>query len=197
MATGKLKPNRNVKGGERHIDVSSKLSREELDGKHSKDGARVQPPLVNLQTKHIPSAATVKQTMKLVSARDKSDGVKKNLLMPVVIPESAEAVYGAPELHSTLRVGKALFKARNKKPNLPQLVEDKLQSPTTESRFKKQVWEKLLLLMQEQTYSYVLLYILCGTQIQANDYCYDREQEQLLISSSLTKQVVLWTTSSA
>ncbi|KAK3888938.1 hypothetical protein Pcinc_007039 [Petrolisthes cinctipes] len=55
------------------------------------------------------------------------------------LPESGVEVCGVPEIHSTLRVCEALVRARQEEPDLSLLVEDKLESPNTASRFKKQV----------------------------------------------------------
>lgn len=50
-----------------------------------------------------------------------------------------DSTYGEPEIHSALHVATALAQARKMQPNVCQLLKDKLDSPNTSSRLKKQV----------------------------------------------------------
>lgn len=139
--------------GERHIcahmdTVSGKTqdqSNKELE-KLRKGAADHPTVLENTKTKRIPlgpkmkheSKPSVTQQKNFVCC-DRKYKMKVGNAQPSLLPESAIEVYGAPEIQSTLRVGDALIKAQEKKPNLSQLVKSKLDSPNTASKFKKQV----------------------------------------------------------
>ncbi|XP_066940252.1 protein phosphatase 1 regulatory subunit 35-like [Macrobrachium rosenbergii] len=139
MATADAKVDRITINCERHIDVVAAKNAKDSDGKVSKV-PYMNPPLVNLQTKNIPTGRTVNHVVRKGVQPERAGRplARKEAPVQADLPESAEPVYGEPEMHFTLRVGEALVKAKNKKPDLARLVEDKLQSPTTESRYKKE-----------------------------------------------------------
>lgn len=146
-----------VKGGERHIyahvDTLSGKIQDQSNKKLEKlrKGSDDQPiVLENTKMKKIPLGVKSKHEVKTSATlqkkfvcHDKKYQMKVGNAQPYLLPESAAEVYGAPEIHSTLRVGEALIKAQEKKPNMLQLVKSKLDSPNTASKFKKQMTKQV------------------------------------------------------
>lgn len=161
MAANKKQVPRAVHGGERHIQVvASRDAEEGAYEKHLHGVQSMHPVLVNLQTKNISSGTSIKHELKKIAAQknsigpyDKRSKSSKGIIVPTVLPESAEQVYGAPELHSTLRIGQALVKAKNKRPDLAELVENKLQSPSTGPRVKKQASKGVTVPVSQKIFS--------------------------------------------
>ncbi|KAK7062979.1 hypothetical protein SK128_027690 [Halocaridina rubra] len=138
--------NKFTQRSERHIRFDVETDEDRLTRKKStKAHPHVQPALTNLQTKNIPTCTTVKKELKNYSDHPRRGKTAREIDtgLSAPLPESAEEVYGAPELHSTIRIGQALVKAKNKKPDLHQLVEDKLHSPNTGARVKTEVSKKV------------------------------------------------------
>ncbi|XP_045592842.2 uncharacterized protein [Procambarus clarkii] len=141
-----------VKGGERHIyaDVDVNSMKHQGEAFHKLEAtqkrANDQPIiLTNTQMKNIPGAPKINQELKALAAQDKNivccnrkDKRKPGCIQIPTLPESAVELYGAPEILSTLRVGEALLDARDQKPNLSTLVKNKLESPNTSAKLKKQ-----------------------------------------------------------
>ncbi|KAG7161128.1 uncharacterized protein LOC121875455 [Homarus americanus] len=151
MDTKKKRTVKIVKGGERHIfadvdtDINNKQEQTGQKLEKTQKGPKGQPVILeNTQMKCIPIGPKLKQELKAIATQQKNiacerkDKRKTVNTQPASLPESAEDMYGAPEIHSTLRVGERLLNARDQKPNLSRLIKSKLDSPTTASRFKKQ-----------------------------------------------------------
>ncbi|KAK8754027.1 hypothetical protein OTU49_008673 [Cherax quadricarinatus] len=141
-----------VKGGERHIyaevDANNEnitdeaLPRLEALQKRTNDQPIV---LANTEMRSFPVVPKISQELKALAAQkkniaccDRRDKRKLGGIQMASLPESASNIYGAPEIHSTLRVGEALLNARQEKPNLSLLVKNKLDSPNTSSKIKRQ-----------------------------------------------------------
>ncbi|ROT72746.1 hypothetical protein C7M84_008861 [Penaeus vannamei] len=133
-----------VVGGERHIYVkpSNGLDPSGARRKYPKE----KPVLENREMRNIPIAPSLSQEIRNIAAQSSGAltihgkrGKKKNHpIIPTPLPESAEGVYGEPELHSALRVSQALWKVRDEEPDLSMMLKEKLESPNTAARVKKQ-----------------------------------------------------------
>ncbi|XP_042877722.1 uncharacterized protein LOC122256834 isoform X2 [Penaeus japonicus] len=133
-----------VVGGERHIYVKPG---DGLDPNGARRKTpREKPVLENREMRNIPIAPSLSQEIRNVAAQSSvaltiygKQGKKNDRpIVPTPLPESAEGVYGEPELHSALRVSQALWKVRDEEPDLSMMLQEKLQSPNTAARVKKQ-----------------------------------------------------------
>ena len=103
--------------------------------------------LINSQNRNIPIGPKLKNELKKLQdhkPNEKIEGkvqvsVRKKQKENFVMPESSTKIYGAPELHSTLRLMKNLQKVQDENPDLSLLVNKKLESPNTSGKIKKAV----------------------------------------------------------
>ncbi|XP_063867209.1 uncharacterized protein LOC135104121 [Scylla paramamosain] len=143
-----------VKDGERHVYANLASSTASLDSTsktsqvHHRtvgNGPRV---LVNTQMKN-PACLQKKQSVnKKDSTRRQGKCIKaskalSNLSQADTAALNTGSVYDEPEIYSTLHVATQLAQTRKIQPNVSQLLKDKLDSPSTNARLKRQPAKKV------------------------------------------------------
>ena len=134
-----------AKDGERHIYANLESCTNSVDSrcKTSQDRhktADTHPQvLINTQMKH-PACLHKKRCInKQGKCKKASPQAHGNPSPANTVMVDTNNLYSEPEIHSTLHVAKELAQARKMQPKVSQLMKNKLDSPNTSAKLKKQV----------------------------------------------------------
>lgn len=139
-----------VKDGERHIYANLESCTTSLDSHcktsqdHHKTACSCPQILINTQMKNLTCLHKKKCNKKKENTHkhgkcEKTSEVHGSHKQPSTVMVDTGSVYEEPEIHSTLHVAGALAQTRKMQPNVSQLLKNKLDSPNTAARLKKQV----------------------------------------------------------